>query len=74
MIIVMQQGASADAVEHVVSTLRDMKLKDNVIVGQERTVVAVIGDDRFKDRGAFEALPGVEKVVPILSPYKAGEP
>src|SRR5207249_1847859 len=47
-----------------------MGLKDHVIVGTERTVVAVIGDDRFKDRGVLESIDGVEKVVPILAPYK----
>jgi 3-deoxy-7-phosphoheptulonate synthase len=47
-----------------------MGLKENVIVGTERTVVAVIGNDRFKDRGALETVDGVDKVVPILAPYK----
>src|SRR5437762_10428756 len=47
-----------------------MGLKDHVIVGTERTVVAVIGDDRFKDKGRLETVEGVDKVVPILAPYK----
>jgi len=50
--------------------VREMKLKDHVIVGEERTVVAVIGDDRFKDRSVLESAPGVDRVVPILAPYK----
>jgi 3-deoxy-7-phosphoheptulonate synthase len=32
--------------------------------------VAVIGDDRFKDIDTFESCPGVDRVVPILAPYK----
>jgi 3-deoxy-7-phosphoheptulonate synthase len=47
-----------------------MGLKDHVIVGTERTVVAVVGNDRFKDRTVLESVAGVEKVVPILAPYK----
>ena len=47
-----------------------MGLKDHVIVGTERTVVAVIGDDRFKDKSRLETVEGVDKVVPILAPYK----
>lgn len=70
MVVVMQAGATPKQVEHVVQLVRDMGLKDHVIVGTERTVVAVIGDDRQKDRSAFESVPGVEKVVPILAPYK----
>ena len=33
-------------------------------------IVAVIGNDRFKDRSVVETVEGVEKVVPILAPYK----
>src|SRR6202050_3182089 len=70
MIVVMKSGATPAQVEHVVQLVREMGIKDHVIVGTERTVVAVIGDDRFKDRSAFESVNGVEKVVPVLAPYK----
>ena len=70
MIVVMQQGSPKAQVEHVCKLVREMKLKDHVIVGTERTVIAVIGDDRFKDRSALESCPGVDRVVPILAPYK----
>jgi 3-deoxy-7-phosphoheptulonate synthase len=70
MIVVMKSGATPGQVEHVVQLVREMGLKDHVIVGTERTVVAVVGDDRFKDRSAFESVNGVEKVVPVLAPYK----
>ena len=33
-------------------------------------MVAVIGNDRNKDRSAFESVEGVERVVPILAAYK----
>src|SRR2546421_2378808 len=70
MIVVMKPGSSPQQVEHVVNLVREMGCKDHVIVGTERTVVAVIGDDRFKDRSRFETGEGVEKVVSILAPYK----
>lgn len=70
MIVVMQQGCPKDQVEHVCRLVREMKLTDHVIVGTERTVVAVIGDDRYKDRSVLESCPGVDRVVPILAPYK----
>ena len=41
-------------IEHVVQLVREMGMKDHVIQGTERTVVAVIGDDRNKDRSVFE--------------------
>src|ERR1051325_2906111 len=70
MIVVMKSGSTPEQVEHVIKLVREMGLKENVIVGTERTVVAVIGNDRFKDRTALETVDGVEKVVPILAPYK----
>lgn len=70
MIVVMKQGSEPTQVEHVVKLVREMGLKEHVIVGSERTVVAVIGDDRFKDRSVLETVDGVERVVPILAPYK----
>jgi 3-deoxy-7-phosphoheptulonate synthase len=70
MVVVMKPGASKAQVDHVVKRVREMGLKDHVIAGTERTVVAVIGDDRFKDRSALETVEGVDRVVPILAPYK----
>ncbi|MGD0542256.1 MAG: 3-deoxy-7-phosphoheptulonate synthase, partial [Tepidisphaeraceae bacterium] len=70
MIVVMKPLSPQKQVEHVVQLVREMGLKDHVIVGEERTVVAVIGDDRFKDRSVLESAPGVDRVVPILAPYK----
>ena len=70
MIVVMKEGCEKSDVDHVVQLVREMNLKDHVIVGTERTVIAVIGDDRYKDRSAMESCPGVDRVVPILAPYK----
>jgi 3-deoxy-7-phosphoheptulonate synthase len=70
MIVVMKPGSTAAQVEHVVSLVKEMGLKEHVIVGTERTVVAVVGNDRNKDRSVFESVAGVDKVVPILAPYK----
>jgi 3-deoxy-7-phosphoheptulonate synthase len=70
MIVVMKQQATQEQIDHVIKLVREMGLKENVIVGTERTVVAVIGNDRFKDRSVLETVAGVDKVVPILAPYK----
>src|SRR5206468_10839421 len=70
MVVVMKPGSTAQQLEHVQKLVREMGLKEHVIVGTERTVVAVIGNDRFKDRSVLESVDGVDKVVPILAPYK----
>lgn len=66
----MKPGATQEQISHVCGLVREMGLKDQVIVGTERTVVACVGNDRFKDRSVMELCDGVEKVVPILAPYK----
>ena len=70
MIVVMKSTATPSQVDRVIALIREMGLKDQPIQGTELTVVAAIGDDRMKDRAVFEQLPGVEKVIPVLAPYK----
>lgn len=70
MIIVMQAGTGDAELREVVSRVEGMGLKPHVIVGTERTVVAVVGDERNAICSGFETLPGVASVLPILAPYK----
>ena len=70
MIVVMEPGCSQADVDHVVKLVNEMGLKDHVIVGTDRTVVAAIGDKRNVDKSAIENAPNVDKIVPILAPYK----
>ncbi|KPK84553.1 MAG: 3-deoxy-7-phosphoheptulonate synthase [Phycisphaerae bacterium SM23_33] len=70
MIVVMKPGATKQQVQHVIDLVREYGLKDHVIHGTDRTVVACIGDKRMVDKGAIENAPMVERIVPILAPYK----
>ena len=70
MIVVMKPGASAEHVQHVIELVREYGLTDHPIYGTERTVIACIGDKRMVDKGAIENAPMVERIVPILAPYK----
>jgi 3-deoxy-7-phosphoheptulonate synthase len=66
----MKRGVNVAAVQRIVVLVESLGLKAHVIVGQERTVVAAVGDKRDGEREALEAQEDVEKVVPILAPYK----
>jgi 3-deoxy-7-phosphoheptulonate synthase len=70
MIVVMKPGSSQEAVQRMVNRVESMGLKAHVIVGTERTVVAAIGEKRNGERETLESYEEVEKVVPILAPYK----
>ena len=70
MIVVMKPGATREHVQHVVGLVQDYGLKEHVIYGTDRTVVACLGDKRMVDKGAIENAPMVERIVPILAPFK----
>ncbi len=72
MIIVMESGASEGQVKTVVERVHNAGLATHVSVGVARTVIGVVGDDRTKEmlRESLEVAPGVERVVPILQPFK----
>ena len=70
MIVIMQPGAQPEHVAHVVKLVRDAGLREHVIVGTELTVVAVVGDERQVDLRPLENAPMVERVMPVLAPYK----
>ncbi|OAI45566.1 3-deoxy-7-phosphoheptulonate synthase [Planctomycetaceae bacterium SCGC AG-212-F19] len=70
MIVVMQPGATAQQIDHVKERIEALGLRSHVIVGTERTVIAALGEKRDGAKQALETGEGVEKVVPILAPYK----
>lgn len=70
MIIVMQPGAAKKDINHLVDKIKKLGLKPWVSTGVERTIVGVIGEEDVIRIQPLEAYPGVEKVLPILKPYK----
>jgi 3-deoxy-7-phosphoheptulonate synthase len=66
----MKKGAAAADIDHMVQRVHKLGLKPHVIYGTERTVIAVVGDDRKTYKESLESGPGVAEVVPILAPYK----
>src|SRR5437773_3372848 len=70
MIVVMKPGSSQKQIDHVIGLIEELGLRSHVIVGTERTVIAALGEKRDGAKQALETGDGVEKVVPILAPYK----
>ena len=63
MIVVMKPGCTKAEVDHVVELIRQYGLKDHVIVGTDRTVVAAIGDKRGVDMSAIETAPMMQRLL-----------
>jgi len=70
MIIVMA-SREQENIDYVVGKVEKLGYKAHLIYGTQRTVIAAVGDERGKFRlQSLESLPHVEKVVPILQPFK----
>jgi len=66
----MHPHAREEHISEVDHHLTTAGFRTQVIVGVKRTVVAAVGDRRAIESLGLEALPGVEKVVPIMKPFK----
>jgi len=70
MIIVMRMGANEEEIGGVVKHIQDMGYRAHLSKGEERTIIGLIGDERPVSQQSLELLPGVERVIPILHPFK----
>lgn len=67
----MKKSATSQQIEHVKQLIESFGYKVHKSKGTERVIFGAIGDERGKEKlTCLEAQPGVEKVIPILSPYK----
>jgi len=70
MIVVLKPGATEDQIQHIIDKVSKLGLKVNVSRGVERTVMGFIGPEDVLQVTPLEVFPGVERVIPVLSPYK----
>jgi 3-deoxy-7-phosphoheptulonate synthase len=70
MIIIMQMGASQEAIQSVVERVNEIGFRTHLSQGEERTIIGVIGDERPVDKDSLARMQGVERIVPILRPFK----
>jgi len=70
MIIVLRPDATEQQFQHIVEKIENKGLRAHISRGTERTIIGAIGDESILRTLPLEALPGVEKVMPVLKPYK----
>jgi 3-deoxy-7-phosphoheptulonate synthase len=70
MIIVVKPDATGEQIDHIIRKIKDHGLQPHVSKGTERTIIGAIGDEAILRSVPLEAIPGVEKVLPILKPFK----
>jgi 3-deoxy-7-phosphoheptulonate synthase len=70
MMIVMKSTASTEEVQAVIDRIESVGARAHPSTGDEVTVIGAIGDREHIARLELDGAPGVDRVVPILKPYK----
>jgi len=70
MIIVLKPDVSVEQVNHIIEKVTALGLTPHVSKGSERTIIGVIGPEDVLRVTPLEVFPGVENVIPVLSPFK----
>jgi 3-deoxy-7-phosphoheptulonate synthase len=68
--IVMKPQATEAEIRHVVERVEGVGARAHVSRGEEVCVIGAVGDREHVARLGLEGSPGVDRVVPILKPYK----
>lgn len=67
----MEKGADQKSIQKVVDRVKELGLDVQLNLGEEKTVIAVLGSNTGSiDTQVFQVLPKVEKVVRIMAPFK----
>ncbi|NLB42833.1 MAG: 3-deoxy-7-phosphoheptulonate synthase [Clostridiales bacterium] len=70
MVIVMKPQATQEDITGVEKLLERLNLGVHISEGSERTIIGVIGDKRQLAETPLEIMPGVQRIVHIVEPYK----
>ncbi|MFA5881132.1 MAG: 3-deoxy-7-phosphoheptulonate synthase [Eubacteriales bacterium] len=70
MVVVMDLRATEKQIKDVKKRLEEYGFKAHLIKGVERIVIGAIGDHKQITSSGIEIMPGVEKIVPIMKPFK----
>ncbi|MCZ6680437.1 MAG: 3-deoxy-7-phosphoheptulonate synthase [Candidatus Poribacteria bacterium] len=70
MVIIMKPGATREEIDRVIRRIESVDLKAQPSIGEQRTVIGVIGDKTRLGDMPIESMTGVERTMPISAPYK----
>ncbi|HEV2061757.1 MAG TPA: 3-deoxy-7-phosphoheptulonate synthase [Solirubrobacteraceae bacterium] len=70
----MKPEATEEEIQHVVERVEGVGARAHISRGEEVTLIGAVGDREHVARLGLEGSPGVDRVVPILKPYKLASP
>lgn len=72
MIVIMKQTADEKDTSQVAQHIEELGFNVHISTGEARTIIGIIGADEHRlDANTFETMPGVERTVRIMQPFKA---
>ena len=70
MILITQAAVTDAQIDHIVARIEAFGLRSQVMRGESRVVIGVLGPEELIREKPLAAIPGVESVVPVMKPYK----
>ena len=70
MVIIMKPSATKEQVNRVAERIIEAGLKPHISEGEQCTLIGVIGDKTKLGDMPIQAMPGVDRTMPITAPYK----
>src|SRR5436190_14811525 len=70
MIVITQPNASESQINRIVSRVRELGLDAQITRGAARVIIGVVGPEALLREKSLAGMPGIEAIVPVLTPYK----
>ncbi len=70
MIIILKKGSGKSDAEPILQQIREQGLQPLYMPGEEKIVIGALGDERILANLQLDSIDCVERVIPILKPYK----
>ena len=70
MILITQATVTDAQIDHILARIETFGLRSQVMRGDSRIVINVLGPEELIREKPLAAIPGVESVVPVMKPYK----
>jgi 3-deoxy-7-phosphoheptulonate synthase len=66
----MRPDATLAQIDHAIERVTELGFTPHVSRGESRTVIGVIGDETKPQAEMLEAIPGLEKILAVMKPFK----
>ncbi|MBI9017670.1 MAG: 3-deoxy-7-phosphoheptulonate synthase [Phycisphaerae bacterium] len=70
MLVILKSHAQQEAIDHVVERIESLGLKTHISQGEFKTIIGAIGEESPELQEQLATIDGVERVMPIMKPYK----